>query len=233
MRQGKHRRKEWPPRWLLFGCLLAIAVGISLVWWQGHTARETAQQATTSATELADAVHDVCESGDVTIDGRAICTKAENVSKSVSDKDLQGPRGPQGPQGPPGPKGHDGRVGKPGAPGEDGEPGRDGKPGEKGEPGEKGDRGHHGERGHSGQKGDRGKPGPTGKSGKPGQKGEKGDRGKTGPTGPAGPTGPPGPAGDPGRGIKSITCGSDNDWTVTYTDDTSETVEGPCRAPAD
>lgn len=67
-------------------------------------------------------------------------------------------------------------------------------------------------------------PGPPGKS-------------IVGPSGPAGadstvpgPKGEPGSPGSDGRGIQSISCGSSNDWLVTFTDGTSQAVAGPCRA---
>lgn len=47
----------------------------------------------------------------------------------------------------------------------------------------------------------------------------EGDQGKTGDTGPA------------GVGIETVRCPEpDDDWVITYTDGTTETVAGPCRA---
>lgn len=42
--------------------------------------------------------------------------------------------------------------------------------------------------------------------------------------------GPKGDKGEPGRGIQSVSCNADGSWTFTYTDGTSQTVAGPCRA---
>lgn len=44
-----------------------------------------------------------------------------------------------------------------------------------------------------------------------------------------GPQGPKGDTGSAGRGISSITCTAENNWSVVYTDDTTQTIEGPCR----
>lgn len=47
-----------------------------------------------------------------------------------------------------------------------------------------------------------------------------------------GATGDTGPAGKDGRGIETTTCpdDEDDDWVIHYTDGSSETVAGPCRA---
>lgn len=101
--------------------------------------------------------------------------------------------------------------------------------------------------GEPGETGDRG-PGPTDEQiaeavaeycnergecrGAPGERGERGESitGPPGPAGPAGPAGPSGEDGDDGRGITAITCDQEtDDWTVTYTDETTDTIDGPCR----
>lgn len=51
-------------------------------------------------------------------------------------------------------------------------------------------------------------------------------RGPEGPEGDAGQTGERGPQ---GIGIKSITCPESGDWVITLTDDSVQTVTGPCR----
>lgn len=106
-------------------------------------------------------------------------------------------------------------TGQRGARGPRGVPGRDGAdstvPGPRGEPGKS-------------VKGDKG---DTGES----AKGEKGDPGES-VQGPKGDPGVAGKDGTPGRGIKSITCGTDDQWHVTYTDDTEATIDGPCRVPS-
>jgi hypothetical protein len=50
-----------------------------------------------------------------------------------------------------------------------------------------------------------------------------------GPTGPAGPTGADGKQGSPGRGITGTKCQDDGSWLFTYTDESTEVVQGPCR----
>lgn len=86
--------------------------------------------------------------------------------------------------------------------------------------------------------GPRGLPGPPGIDGSDGNDGAAGPAGAIGATGPAGPTGKDGANGKDGtdgvdgkdgRGVSSVTCGDDGAWTITYTDGTSSTTNGPCR----
>lgn len=121
--------------------------------------------------------------------------------------DVPGPVGPRGPRGKPGEDGEDSTVpGPSGVPGPAGEPGTDGE--------DSSVPGPAGEKGNSGEKGERGAPG---------KKGDKGDRGKPG------AKGKPGADGEDGRGIESIECDSGDDWIITFTDDSTTTIEGPCR----
>ncbi|WP_167131918.1 collagen-like protein [Paramicrobacterium chengjingii] len=73
--------------------------------------------------------------------------------------------------------------------------------------------------------------GPVGETGERGAQGEQGVPGEsiTGPQGPKGDTGSSGSDGKDGRGITAITCNTDNNWIITFTDDTTTTVDGPCR----
>ncbi|WP_218044411.1 collagen-like protein [Paramicrobacterium chengjingii] len=81
--------------------------------------------------------------------------------------------------------------------------------------------------------------GPVGETGPQGPQGEQGAPGEsiTGPQGPVGPKGDTGSAGSDGkdgRGITTITCDTETlDWIITYTDDTTTTVDGPCRIETD
>jgi len=95
----------------------------------------------------------------------------------------------------------------------------------------------------------RGSDGLPGSQGSPGSDGSDGSDGQQGPAGPQGP-GPTdaqisaavsvycgqdskpclGPQGESGRGIVSVKCQGDGTWLFTYTDNSSDTVEGPCRA---
>lgn len=65
--------------------------------------------------------------------------------------------------------------------------------------------------------------GPAGKDGIDGKDGKDGVDGKDGPPGPA------------GRGVVSVICpDGSNDWVVTFSDNTTQEVDGPCRlAPLD
>lgn len=107
--------------------------------------------------------------------------------------------------------------------------------------GERGPAGEAGSRGERGERGDMGLPGQTGPQGRdgadstvPGPAGKDGESSSVpGPQGPPGADstvpGPQGPAGSNGRGVASVTCETDGTWTVTYTDGSTSTTDGPCR----
>lgn len=226
--RNKHdvrRDREFPPRW-------TIAIGILLLtffaaWsiWAQYSTKQEAQDASQNANALADQVAEACSNGEVKVNGRNICTKAEQVKKDVKPAEA-GPAGPPGPPGVPGPRSTiPGPAGQPGKNGEDSNvPGPAGQPGQQGAPGE-----------DSEVPGPAGEPGAPGKdSTVPGPKGDKGDSivGPPGPKGDKGDRGEKGDTGDPGkngRGVASVTCTTDGDWLFTFTDDTSITVDGPCR----
>jgi len=129
----------------------------------------------------------------------------------------QGPMGPQGIQGPVGPQGPPGPIGITGqSPRCLLEPTRCVGPA-----------GATGAEGGKGATGDTGSQGPQGDTGATGQTGPQGPQGEVGPQGPVGVDGKDG---KDGRGVKSITCQDDGDWLITYTDDTTSTTDGPCRA---
>lgn len=230
---GRHdprRDREFPPRWTIaLGILLILGC---LMWtvWSINSSKQEAEDASTSANALADQVAAACEEGSVEVGGRDICKKADQVKKNV-DQGEEGPEGPRGPRGLPGPRSTiPGPAGSPGEDGEDsdipgpaGEPGEDGEPGEQGAPGEDSD--VPGPTGAPGE--DSTAPGPKGSKG---EKGSKGDKGNTGPPGPKGEKGSPGSDGKPGRGISDVSCTSDGDWQFDFTDGTTITVTGPCRA---
>jgi len=133
-----------------------------------------------------------------------------------------------------------------GKPGARGEPGPQGPPGIQGPPGVQGPRGPIGVTGQSpqcllepskcvGPKGAAGKDGSDGEPGEAGPagpQGEPGPAGETGAQGPAGPQGEPGATGETGRGITKVECQANNTWLFTFTDEQTQTVDGPCRAPA-
>lgn len=200
--------------------MILVAIGF-LIWtiWSINTTQQEADNATTNANALADQVSQACNEGAVKIDGRDICTKAQQVKDDVkpAEPGPQGRRGLQGPRGVPGP------AGTPGTDGETGEQGEAGQPGAEGQPGQDGESGSPGEDGEPGAAGQAGAPGKNGTTGQPGAKGEKGDPGKTG------DKGEKGDKGEAGRGVKSVTCTASGDWSFTFTDGTTVTVTGPCR----
>lgn len=61
--------------------------------------------------------------------------------------------------------------------------------------------------------------------------GAKGDPGET----VVGPPGPPGETvvGPAGRGVSNVSCEADGTWVIAYTDGTTSTTPGPCRAVSD
>lgn len=226
---GRHdprRDREFPPRWTIaLGVLLIVLLGAWIVYNQVTTTKR-ADDAANSANALADQVATACEEGAVEVGGRDICKKADQVKKNV-DQGSEGPEGPRGPRGLPGPRST--------VPGPAGQPGEDGEdsdiPGPAGIPGEPGEQGVPGE--------DSEVPGPVGAPGEdstvPGPKGSKGEKGDTvtgppGPKGDKGDTGSPGTDGKPGRGISDVSCTADGDWQFDFTDGTTITVDGPCRA---
>ena len=50
---AKHRRAEFPPRWVLFICILAIAAGLALMWVSEQQAMQDAVDARANAETLA------------------------------------------------------------------------------------------------------------------------------------------------------------------------------------
>ena len=135
---------------------------------------------------------------------------------SVQTKNIRGPQGPQGATGPQGPKGDPGETGP------QGPAGQDGAQGPKGDPFTYDDFTEEqlaALTGPQGPKGDRGETGPQGPAGQDGAQGPQGPAGKDGAKGPAGPA---------GRGITGVTYSSaTNKWTISYSDGSSEQVEGP------
>ena len=231
----KRRGRGAFPLWLSVSMLVVALFCLGWTVWSISTSKQEADEASSNASSLAEQVSQACSDGEVKVNGRNICTKAEQVKKDVKAPEA-GPAGPKGDPGPkgspgakgdPGPKGSPGSKGDPGTKGQSGDPGTEGKPGEpgtKGKPGEAGKPGSKGEAGAPGSKGEPGAPGSKGEPGAPGPKGEKGD------PGPAGAKGEPGSPGPAGRGISDVTCTADGDWLFEFTDGTSVTVAGPCRA---
>lgn len=218
----KNKLREWPPRFWVMALLVIAAIGFfAQSTWSIKNSEQKADDASTSANALADQVAAACSEGSVKVDGRDICTKAEQVKKSVP-KPEDGAQGPPGPRGPAGPRSL--------IPGPNGPPGQDGQdsdvPGPAGQPGQDGENGAPGQ--------DSEVPGPAGQNGAPGQDSEvpgpPGPKGDKGEPGSKGDKGEPGSEGKPGRGITDVTCTADGDWLFEFTDGTDVVVSGPCRA---
>lgn len=91
-----------------------------------------------------------------------------------------------------------------------------------------GPQGEKGETGPQGPAGADGAQGPQGIQGIQGPKGETGPQGPQGEKGADGAAGPQGDTGADGAGVKSMTYNAAaNNWTVTLTDNTTLTVDGP------
>lgn len=201
-------RPQWFNINLAILVVLILAVGWLVVDRQISKGREEA--ATQSALSLAEQVQRACaDPENIAADLEVVCAHAEEVAEDPVKAGPPGPPGPEGPQGPRGVQGPRGSQGPTGPSGRDGRDGVDGQPG---------------------PAGPAGPPGADGADGADGKPGPPGPEGPQGPVGPEGPQGPAGRDGDDGRGIASISCDTDtDDWTVTYTDDTTETIDGPCR----
>ena len=88
-------------------------------------------------------------------------------------------------------------------------------------------------RGITGLHGVDGAQGEGGPAGSDGQTGATGSTGTDGKDGANGKDGADGTNGSDGRGIASMSCADSGQWVITYSDATTETVEGPCRVPAE
>lgn len=165
-------REPWPPRWVLFACLFAIFIGVTLMAVNSFQASTRAEATSDKLVSVSAQVRAACDRSEaVVIDNRDLCKMAKET--------LANP--PQDASKPVAAPGLDGRDGKDGAPGPQGVPGQPGPKGDKGDPGVEG-QGLPGAPGASVQ-------GPAGKDGAPG---------KDGAVGPAGPAGAPGAAGPAG-----------------------------------
>lgn len=220
----RHRRSDYPPRWVLFALAALTALGVFWNLYTEQQARSEAEVASQNAETLAEEVERACKAGDVKVQGHSICKQATEVREQAAAPSAPAPVGPAGPPGRDGVRGVPGPAGRPGPAGEDG---RDSNvPGPAGQPGQSGERGAPGSDGVNGSDG---APGSAGADGKDGANGKDGAAGPPGPAGERGPAGADGKDGADGRGISSITCNADNNWVVTYTDNGTETVPGPCR----
>lgn len=187
----------------LMAGLTAAAVLLGAFYW-GTRANVRADVASSNALTLAEQVKQACSTGQLVIDDRNLCAKAEEISQAPAVQ-VAGPPGPKGDKGETGAPGRDSTV--PGPKGDPGDDGADGAPGA--------DSTVPGPVGLAGA--DSTVPGPKGDPGGPGPKGDKGDAG---------------PPGTPGRGTASTSCegqGEASYWLILYDDGTTQTTPGPCR----
>jgi hypothetical protein len=192
---------------LLIGILVALALVVVVIIWliiDREMVRSAGETSEANAASLAEQIQVECEDPAVSVD-LDICRQAEDIAEEPTEP-VPGPVGPRGPEGEQGPRGFTGEAGPPGP---------------------------VGPAGAQGLPGGVGPAGPTGTDGADGADGASGESivGPEGPPGPAGPAGADGADGADGRGIVSIACGGDNNWVITFTDDTTQTVAGPCRFP--
>lgn len=152
--------------------LTSAALLIAVFTW-GTAAAQRSEVLASNTVTLAEQVKQACSAGQLVIDNRNLCEKANQIAASPADLVP----------GPPGPKGADGRSG---ATGPDGPPGIQGVAGPSGAAGSPGAAGA-----------DSMIPGP------PGPQGVEGAQGKVGPPGPQGATGPQGEPGDAGANGQS------------------------------
>lgn len=214
------RREPFPPRWAFFVLALMIVAGLGWMVYDklATTADKNTAQANTQT--LAQDIQQVCAAqGQLLVDDRDLCAKAEKVQQNPTDA-IAGPKGDRGEQGLPGLPGMDGLDGKPGPSGPMGPIGPDGSDAT-GAPGVPGAAGRDGA--------DSTVPGPPGPAGPAGPVGPAGaDSTVPGPAGADGAAGPSGPQGEPGRGIQTAYCGADGRWAITYTDGAVQDG-GECR----
>lgn len=202
----KKEGEPWPPRWILFLCVLAV-LGAT-IWNAALLVRADARAAASQATavqqtqekvDLAEQVKEACHSGSqITLDDRDLCAAAtEKAADKAPAPDLAPFQGPPGERGPEGPQGIPGLLGLKGDKGDKGDPGKLG-PVAPAEPAQ---------------------TGPPGPAGPAGADGAPGAPGSDGAAGPAGPEGPPGPAPAELEFSDGTTCRPDAPGSTHYTCD--------------
>lgn len=209
----------------LAGLTAAIMLIGAFLWGAEMAKRSSASSA--NAVTLAEQVKQACATGQLVVDDRNLCSKAEAVAAAPAEL-VPGPPGPEGPKGDKGDKG---------------DPGDDGATGAPGVKGATGDAGLAGADGLPGAPGADGLPGPAGPGGPPGPPGEPGPAGPMGPIGPAGPAGadgadstvpgpagPAGPAGATGPAPSSFTFTDRTGATYTCTPNPPGSTTYTCQS---
>lgn len=202
--------KDFPPRWLMFVCVLAVAIGVGILVADKWSATQDRNVAQANSQTLAQDIQQVCESqGKLMVDDRDLCAKATQVQENPTEAI-------------PGPKGDAGTNGKDGINGADGTPGATGPTGPAGADGSAGPAGPQGPRGPQGMQGE---PGPQGPPGEPGADAAPGP---AGPQGPQGETGAAGTDGEDGEPPSSITITDAAGRTQTCTPNPPGSTQYTC-----
>ena len=212
---------------MILGAILVVLVIIGLALY-GANRDDKAKASEQTLSELASQVQAACIANPT--DARKVFGDVCGKAKEIDER-------------PPGQKGDPGAKGDPGDTGARGPVGPQGPQGPQGPPGIQGPRGSIGITGQSpqcllepsrcvgptGPTGGQGLDGADGQQGEPGPAGPQGDQGQAGIQGEQGIQGEVGPQGAPGRGIASTKCQDDGTWLFTYTDGSTDAVDGPCR----
>ncbi len=187
----------------------ALLIGVFL--W-GTAAAQRSEVLTANTVTIAEQVKQACATGQLVIDDRDLCEKANQIASSPAEL-VPGPPGPAGADG------QDGEDGAPGPPGPPGPEGQDGAAGASGPPGETGIAGAAGATGAQGADGaDSTVPGPSG------------PQGPAGPQGETGPQGSPGVDGTNGAAPTSITFTDQTGTTYTCTPNPPGSTTYTCAA---
>lgn len=189
---------------VLAGMTAALMLIGTFLW--GASVAQRSEVLASNTVTLAEQVKQACSTGQLVIDDRNLCEKANQIAAAPAELVP----------GPPGPQGADGKDGEPGPRGPAGADGADSTvPGPGGPPGPQGETGPGGP---SGPPGATGAQGPAGAdSTVPGPPGPQGPQGATGPMGPPGPAGADGTDGANGTSPSSFTFTDRTGTTYTCT----------------
>jgi hypothetical protein len=178
----------------LYAALTGLTAALLLigVFLWGTAAAQRSEVLASNTVTLAEQVKQACATGQLLVDDRNLCEKANQIAAAPTNL-------------------------VPGPPGKDGIDGATGSPGPQGPKGDTGSTGTQGTAGAAGSAGSSGVNGPPGPQGEPGPVGAQGPAGADslvpGPPGPQGPQGPAGADGADGSDGKSPT-------SFTFTDKT-------------
>jgi hypothetical protein len=176
--------------------ILASALLVAVFMW-GTSAAQRSEVSASNAATLAEQVRQACNTGQLVIDDRNLCEKADQIASSPGELVP----------GPPGPQGADGKDGSQGPAGPQGADGADSTV-----PGPVGSQGPRGADGPAGATGLQGPPGSPGINGA-----DSTVPGPQGPQGPAGAAGADGADGADGKSPSSITFTDKTGTTYTCT----------------